>query len=79
MEPVIVRGGSQPGDRISMREFSDAFIFLKDEWLDADELLDSIGYPAQATDEFGQHEHHTLTKRIQLLMETLGIDDDKEN
>ena len=66
---------ARPGTKgiISSQEYTEMFVFLHQEWLDADKLLEEDGFPAHV-EEFGQIETSSLAQRMR-LWRTQGVED----
>jgi hypothetical protein len=65
-EAPFVLGKSEgvPGIAETMQELQEYLEFLLKEWKGADEYLNSIGYTAHKTDEYGDLEFVTLEERV---------------
>lgn len=68
MEPKIITPGTAPGEPMSLDEYSEAFLYLYDEWTAADTYLEKLGYPAQV-EQGGVTKTLTLTQRIRMVLD----------
>ena len=69
MEPIITHSEREPTEQLSVKDFTEMFEFLSDEWKAADTYLEQLGFPAQTKDEYGQFLYQTLVQRITMALE----------
>jgi hypothetical protein len=74
MKPIIVEPGSKLGE-FSIEDLSEAFNFLRDEYLSAVDYLESIGIPFQVDNGEDGVETRSLVTMIEAA---LNIDGDQK-
>jgi hypothetical protein len=76
MKPIIVEPGSELGE-FSIEDLSEAFNFLRDEYLSAVDYLESLGIPVQVDNGEDGVETRPLVKMIEVALNKHGEKDDE--
>ncbi len=68
IKPFIAAPGLPEDRPLNMDEYSEAFLYLHDEWAAVDTYLDRLGYPAQVKGPEG-NETLSLVERIRQALD----------